>query len=48
MIVDSEHPRHLPAAAVDGNPIAVSTRLGGPTNGDSFSSLCLVLQTDLT
>jgi len=33
-------------SSVDGNPLAGSTRVRGPVSGDSFSSLCLVLQTE--
>jgi len=43
---DSEHPSHM--SAVDRNPLTGSTRVCGPTSGDSFSLLCLVLQTDGT
>src|SRR6218665_2547548 len=41
---DSEHPRHL--SAIAGNPLVGSTRVRGPTSGDSFNLLCLVLRTD--
>ena len=44
---DSEHPHH-PLSAVDWNPLACSTCVRGPTTGDSFSILCVVVLIEWT